>query len=755
MKVSRRRIVRYGSLLVALAVAVDAHGDVFELTEWRFSRDGKKWLNVSVPHDWAIAGPFDKEIDKQVVRIQENEETRATEKTGRTGSLPWIGRGTYKRSVEIPVGTAWASVVFDGAMSEPEVFWDDRKIGEWKNGYAPFEVELPVAPGTHELRVDLNNRAKSSRWYPGAGLYRSVALRLGGEVGIRTWGQSIWIPDLETVVVKTELRNPNGADVVISHRVLDADGRQVASGASPLKIPSVKAWSPECPYLYTLETVVRAGGRVVDARRERFGMRTVEYGPGFFKLNGVKRKFKGVCLHHDLGPFGAAFNEDAFRRQIVLLKEMGCDSIRTAHNIPAPGQLAICDELGMMVVAESFDAWELPKVENGYNLWFRDWWRRDLAQLVLMARNHPSVVMWSIGNEVPDQKFTRGAELTRQMQDCIHALDPDPKRLVTQGTSSMPQAIESGVIGSMEIPAVTYRLQFYEAIHAATERQGMVLGVETASTVSSRSVYKFPDEPRSMKTYEDGQCSGYDTECCIWSNLPDDDWAMQEDRDWTIGEFVWTGFDYLGEPTPYDAYWPSRSSYFGIFDLAGIPKDRFWLYRAHWNKASPTLHLVPHWTWPGREGRQTPVYVYTSYPSAELFVNGKSQGVKTFDRSSRLDRYRLRWRNVIYEPGELTVVAYDSQGQVAARQTVRTADAFARFHEEAKDFGRLRFVTVSAIDAKGELCPDFSGYYTVDVPQGWRFRAICNGDATSLESFVEPGMHLFKGKAVYVLERIE
>lgn len=746
--------VLVGLMAVGCADAVFAQTHEVPLTNWQFSRDGGAWQVVTVPHDWAIAGPFDSAIDKQVVRIVENQETNATEKTGRTGSLPWIGRGVYRRRLEIPAEAQWASLVFSGAMSEPEIWLDGKKVGEWKFGYTPFEVELPVTSGgVHELEVRLQNRPRSSRWYPGAGLYRPVALRWGGAVGIRTQGQALHTPDLETLVVTTDVRRPEDVAAAVSYRVLDAAGREVASGASPLKIPKARAWSPEAPYLYTLETRVTVNGEIADVRRDRFGVRTVSYGKDGFRLNGIRRKFKGVCLHHDLGPLGAAFDGDAFRRQVVLLKEMGCDAIRTAHNIPAPEQLAICDELGLMVMAESFDAWERAKVERGYNLWFRDWWRRDLRQLVLSARNHPSVVMWSIGNEIPDQDSPRGAELTQELQTFVHTLDPDPNRLVTQGASRMPAALDSGVIAVMEIPALTYRLPFYEACYRASS-SGLMLGAETASTVSSRGVYTFPDEPQSMKMHADGQCSGYDVEHCAWSNLPDDDFAMQDDRDWTIGEFVWTGFDYLGEPTPYDTYAPSRSSYFGILDLAGLPKDRYWLYRARWNRSAPTLHVLPHWTWPGREGKVTPVYVYTSYPSAELFVNGQSQGRRTFDRSSRLDRYRLRWRDVVYEPGEIRVVAYDEQGRAAAEKTVRTAGAFARFDETARDFGRLRFVTVTAVDAQGTPCPDECRVYEVRVPAGWRFKAICNGDATSHESFVVPKMRLFKGRLVYILERI-
>ena len=765
MKLSDHRIISC-TLEMPTSAALPGPG-VAALTDgWEFRREGGEWGEVAVPHDWAISGPFDREIDKQVVQIVENQERKATEKTGRTGSLPWIGRGEYRRRIRLDAETEWAALEFDGAMSEPEVFLDGERIGGWKYGYTPFAVEIPAekvkAAKERELElvVKLENRPLSSRWYPGAGLYRPVRLRQGRAFGVRPWGQSIYTPDLGTVVVDTELRNPGGLDLDVEYAVKAPSGVVVARGKSPLRVANAKPWSPETPVLYTLETTVRdvkGGATVVETAK--FGIRTVEYGPDFFKLNGVKRKFRGVCLHHDLGPLGAAFNESAFRRQVRLLKDMGCDSIRTSHNIPSSDQLAICDEEGMMVMAESFDTWEKAKVKNGYNLFYGEWWKRDLEQLVRVSRSHPSVVMWSIGNEVPDQRTPRGAELTKEMQDFIHTLDPDKRRLCTQGASDMPTAIKSGVIAAMEIPAVTYRLPFYGQIHGVDESKPM-LGAETASTVSSRGVYKFPDEPRKMAMYDDGQCSGYDTECCVWSNLPDDDWAMQDDNAWTIGEFVWTGFDYLGEPTPYDTYWPSRSSYFGIFDLAGIPKDRAWLYRARWNESAPTLHVVPHWTWPGREGEKTPVYVYTSYPSAEVFVNGKSQGRKTFDRSSRLDRYRLRWRDVVYEPGELKVVAYGSDGQVAATEIVRTAGAPSHLVLEQEPHDSkpgditpsLVFVNVKVVDKDGNLCPDAAVPLNFKVTGNAVYRAACNGDATSLEVFTEPKMTTFKGRLVVVVE---
>ena len=737
-------------MLAAVVAAVAAEAaQVIKLSDgWEFRRAGGVWERVTVPHDWAIAGPFDKEIDKQIVAIVENGEKKAGEKTGRTGSLPFIGEGEYRRTVTIPSGTGYASLVFDGVMSEPEVFCDGVKVGEWKSGYNAFEVELPTKAGEHQILVKAKNRAESSRWYPGAGIIRPVKLVLGNAVGVKTWGSAIWSPDLKTVKVKTECRGAVGR---IAHRVLLGD-REVAASETGTLTGDFEPWSPENPRLYTLVTEVYAkDGTLADRKEERFGVRTLRYGDGKFLLNGTARKFKGVCLHHDLGPLGAAFDKDAFRRQMTLLKEMGCDSLRTSHNMPGEEQLEVCDELGIMVMAESFDSWQLAKVKNGYNLFFDDWWKKDVRNLVEKCRNHPSVVMWSIGNEVYEQNTDAGAALSRALQEECHKYDPDPNRKVTQGLSWMPNAIKNGLNAVMEIPAVTYRLPFYEAMYKDT-KTGIVLGAETASTVSSRGEYFFPVVPTNCPSHANLQCTSYDVEWTPWSNLPDDDWATQDDHPWTIGEFVWTGFDYLGEPYPYDTAWPSRSAYFGILDLAGIPKDRYWLYRSRWNETSHTLHLVPHWTFPGREGQVTPVYCYTDFDEAELFVNGKSQGRIRKNPKSRLDRYRLRWNDVVYQPGELKVVAYDRNGAAALTKTVRTAGAPAKVTLEKRRFGKLLFVTAKIVDANGTLCPDAADNLSVSCGRGLRFKAICNGDATSLESFVEPHMKAFHGQLVAIFE---
>ena len=732
-----------------LALALVASARETLLADWEFSQDGRPWKAVVVPHDWAIAGPFDLEHDKQTVRIVENGEEKPSEKTGRTGSLPWIGKGEYRRTVEIPAGTGYAALLFDGAMSEPEVFFDGVKVGEWKNGYNAFEVPLPAKAGRHEVRVKLTNRPLSSRWYPGAGLIRPVKLILGNRDGIATWGNAIWTPDLGTVRVRTDCR---GNVTRLAYRILDGEGKTVASSKTGVLKGSFEPWSPESPVLYTLVTEAYGkDGRLVDRREDRFGVRTLGYGKRGFLLNGKPRKFKGVCLHHDLGPLGAAFDKDAFRRQMTLLKEMGCDSLRTSHNMPGEGQLEVCDELGFLVMAESFDSWARAKVANGYNLFFGDWWRKDIENLVKKGRNHPSVAMWSIGNEIPEQGDAAGVAVIREMQELCHRFDPDPGRKVTQGLSWMPQAIRSGWNAAMEIPAVTYRLPFYEAMYT-NSAAGFVLGGETASTVSSRGEYYFPVTVTDRPYHANGQCSGYDVEYCCWSNLPDDDWAVQDDNPWTIGEFVWTGFDYLGEPTPYDDASASHSSYFGIFDLAGLPKDRYWLYRSRWRTDDHTLHLVPHWTFPDRVGKVTPVSCYTDFDEAELFVNSKSQGRRKKNKASRLDRYRLRWNDVVYEPGELKVVAYDAAGRAAMTEVVRTAGSVRSLKLEKRRFGKLLFVTVSAVDGQGTLVPSAADEIRVSAGQGLRFKAIASGDATSLEPFVRPQMKLFHGQLVAIFE---
>ncbi|HEX9600404.1 MAG TPA: DUF4982 domain-containing protein, partial [Mariniflexile sp.] len=471
--------------------------------------------------------------------------------------------------------------------------------------------------------------------------------------------------------------------------------------------------------------------------------------------NGEVRKFKGVCLHHDLGPLGTAINKAALRRQLTILKDMGCDAIRSSHNMPSFEQLELCDEMGFMFLAESFDEWAKPKVKNGYNRFFEAYAEKDIVNLVQATRNHPSIVMWSSGNEVPDQWGEAGVKRAKWLQDIFHR--EDPTRPVTVGMDQVKATMESGFGALLDVPGLNYRLHLYED---AFEKfpQGFILGSETASTVSSRGIYKFPVVQEKNKQYDDLQCSSYDLEACSWSNVPDEDFVLQDDKPWVIGEFVWTGFDYLGEPTPYDGSWPSRSSYFGISDLAGLAKDRFYLYRSRWNTADETLHVLPHWNWEGREGETTPVFVYTNYNSAELFVNGKSMGIQKKHASTAQNRYRLMWMDVKYDPGTLKVVAFDDEGNPVAEKEIHTAGKPYRIilkpdrkaiKADAKD---LSFVEVSVVDKNGIPCPDATNQLKFKVKGAGTYRAACNGDATSLELFHLPTMKLFSGKLVVLVQ---
>ena len=744
------------------------------LTEgWQFSRDNASWKSVNIPHDWAIAGPFDKKWDLQYVAIEQNGEKEKSEKSGRSGALPWIGEGHYRTSVTLPQGYTNATLMVDGAMSNAHVRVNGKELAYWPYGYNAFNVNIPLTPeiSTLNIEIDLNNVEESSRWYPGGGLYRPVRLLLNGDTRFEPWQTYIRTIDATekqaTLEVKAKVIGKQGKTEAL---LADAEGRIVASASVPptkdgnmmmrLWFDNPKLWSPESPYLYTLTMNQYADGKLLDTESHKVGIRTISVTKeGGFQLNGKSRKIKGVCLHHDLGPLGAAENKAALIRQIKTMKAMGCDAIRTAHNMPSTMQMDICDSLGMMVMAESFDMWIYPKCKNGYAKFFKEWSDRDIENLVLHHRNHPSIIMWSIGNEIPEQWSEEGVKISRHLQDICHRLDPS--RTVTQGMDRAEAALKSGFAQVMDVPGFNYRVHKYEK-NIAQLPQGFLLGSETASTVSSRGVYKFPVVVSDNAVYADGQCSSYDTEYCSWSNLPDDDWRCQEDYPWVIGEFVWTGYDYLGEPTPYDTYWPSRSSYFGICDLAGLPKDRYYLYRSHWRTDDHTIHVLPHWTWPGREGKVTPVYCYTDAPVAELFVNGKSQGRISHNKESRLDRFRLRWNNVKYQPGELRVVAYNADGSVMGETKVKTAGEPAALQLDVEcpssddntlkaDGSDLAYITVSLTDKAGTFCPTLDDDITLSVEGAGTFEAACNGDATSLQSMREPTMKLFSGKAVFVV----
>lgn len=791
------------------------------LKEWDFRKNHEctasdGWQRVCVPHDWAIDGPFDRNNDLQTVAVIQNGETVPTEKNGRTGALPYMGKGCYRTLVNVEKleGRSF-TLLFDGAMSEAQVLVNGEKVCEWPYGYNSFHCDITsyLHKGDNTIIVLLENQPFSSRWYPGAGLYRKVRLVETSDIHVPVWGICVRTTHIEkeyaVVNLSAEIAGAeNNMEFDIETTMLAADGNIVAQRSDSRKlyaenvlqqnitVDNPSLWSPENPALYTAKTKIYRNGQLLDSVCTRFGIRSAEFiaDKGFF-LNGERRVIHGVCQHHDLGPLGAAVNRSALRHQLEMLKDMGCDAIRTSHNMPAEELAELCDEMGFMLMPEAFDEWDVAKCQNGYHRFFGEWAEKDMVNMVRHFRNSPSVIMWSIGNEVPTQRADDGYRTAARLQAICHR--EDPTRPVTCGMDQYGYVISNSFASVIDIPGFNYKPRRYLDAYSKLP-QGIILGSETASTVSSRGVYHLPSEfgvhgldslLGAGRRYSDHQSSSYDTDFCPWSNIPDVDFAADEDYPWMVGQFVWTGFDYLGEPTPYDtASWPNHSSVFGIIDLASIPKDRFWLYRSQWNRESPTLHLVPHWTWPGHEGENIPVEVYTSYDKAELFVNGVSQGIVEKSRPTTSDpsapiasdselmrRYRLVWPDVIYEKGELKVVAYDSDGTPAMEQSVRTAgkpyalklspyigaasiDGVSFPVASAPESGvlpadgeELCYINVSVVDREGNPVPTDGRLVKASVGGVGTFEAVANGDPTCLESFKNPQMHLFSGQMTVIV----
>ena len=752
---------------------------------WKFSRgDGdyagvvyndSSWESVTVPHDWAINGPFDAKHDAQVVAIEQNLERRPSLKTGRTGGLPYVGVGWYRLNFDVPTFAEGkcAELLFDGAMSQAKVYVNGNYVGEWPYGYNSFHFDITKYVNedgkNNVLAVRLENLPESSRWYPGAGLYRNVHLIITEKVHVPVWGTQLICSEISEKSALINLKiDVKGADKIRTD-ILSPSGKKVASTTRSklvdnrlqqmIKVSKPQFWSPENPSLYKAITSVYSRGEKVDEYSTTFGIRTIELiaEKGFF-LNGKLRKIQGVCNHHDLGPLGSAVNEAALRRQLTILKEMGCDAIRTSHNMPAPELVRLCNEMGFMMMLEPFDEWDIRKCRNGYHLFFDQWAEKDMVNMIHQYRNDPSVIFWSIGNEVPSQCDESGYKTAKFLVDICNR--EDPTRITTCGMDQVLCVLKNGFADLLDVPGLNYRTHLYQQAYDELPHK-VVLGSETASIVSSRGVYKFPVKKTANIRYEDLQCSSYDLEYCSWSNVPDIDFALVQDNEWVIGQFVWTGFDYLGEPTPYNLM-PNHSSNFGIIDLASIPKDRYFLYRSVWRPDVETLHILPHWTWPGREGEVTPVFVYTNYPSAELFVNGKSQGRRAKNISDEQGRYRLMWNEVIYEPGEVKVVAYDAEGNAVANQSVRTAGKPDHIELKADrqtinaDGKDLSYIEVSVVDKDGNLCPSYSQLASFSTyGAAGHYRASANGDPTCLDLFHLPQMHFFNGKLTAIVQADE
>ena len=754
--------------------------------------DDSGWRSLNLPHDWGIEGPFKQEYP------------------GDTGKLPWWGVGWYRKHFMIGAADGGRRMYldFDGAMAYAAVWVNGHFVGGWPYGYTSFQLDLTpyVKAGTENVvAVRLDNPPDSSRWYPGGGIYRHVWVERTAPVHVAHWGTFVTTPavsrDAATVNVDIVLKNDSAEKIqaTVTTRVyeLGPDGRPAgeavatseaataeidptrgreAARSNLLTVNHPRLWDLRNPQRYVAVTTVEQNGKVVDRYETPFGIRTIRFDPdqGFF-LNGEHVRINGVCDHHDLGALGTAINTRALERQIQLLQEMGCNAIRTSHNPPAPELLELCDRMGMLVMDEAFDCWRHGKRPNDYQLLFNDWYEKDLRALVRRDRNHPSVIMWSIGNEIREQGEPDGWRIAAHLAGIVR--EEDRTRFVTSACNNVASGY-NGFQAALDVMGFNYKPQEYGKFHAWHPTQP-VLGSETASCVSSRGEYFFPVSDNKADGRADFQVSSYDLYAPRWALAPDREFRGLDEAPFAAGEFVWTGFDYLGEPTPYNAdatnllnfsdpaeqarmaqelkelgriTVPSRSSYFGILDLAGFKKDRFYLYQARWRSDLPMAHLLPHWNWPGREGQVTPVVVYTSGDEAELFLNGQSLGRRKMEPL----QYRLRWDDVKYQPGELRVVAY-KQGRKWAEDVVRTTGPAARVLLQADrgellaDGQDLAFVTVTIADQDGLLVPRSKNPVKFSVAGPGEIAAVDNGDATSFEPFQASERKAFNGLALVIV----
>jgi len=753
------------------------------------SFDDSQWRRLNLPHDWGIEGPFNQEY------------------AGSTGKLPWWGVAWYRKHLDVPASDQGRKIYLDvdGAMAYATVWVNGQFAGGWPYGYASWRVDLTPwlkFGADNIIAIRLDNPPDSSRWYPGGGIYRNVWLVKTAPVHVGHWGTYVTTPEVgaqaATVKIQVNVQNETDADsaVTVKNEIFElaangARGKSIASLATAgvkiaarqsqvsegqIIIPHPKLWSIEKPRRYIVVTSIGQNGKPVDRYETPFGIRTIQFTADHgFLLNGQRVPLNGVCDHHDLGALGAALNLRALERQVEILKAMGCNAIRTSHNPPAPELLDLCDRLGMLVMDESFDCWKRGKSQNDYHRLWDDWHEKDWRAELRRDRNHPSIIIWSIGNEVSEQNSPAGLEIAAELTRI--AREEDPTR-PTSAACNDGRAAFNGFQKHVGVFGYNYKPTGYGHAHEANPGLA-IYGSETASCISSRGEYFFPVTTNKNGGKADFQMSSYDLYAPPWATPPDWEFKGQDEFPYVAGEFVWTGFDYLGEPTPYNndtsnllnftdpaeqarmakeiqelgkIKVPSRSSYFGIIDLAGFPKDRYYLYQARWRPDFPMAHILPHWNWPDRAGQVTPVHVYTSGDSAELFLNGKSLGLKTKGQYE----YRLHWDDVAYQPGELKVVAY-KHGKKWATDVVKTTGPAARLKLQADrsllkaDGQDLSFVTVTIADQNGLLVPRSSNRVSFDLTGPGEIVATDNGDATSFASFQSHDRNAFNGLALVIV----
>ncbi len=752
--------------------------------------DDSEWRHLNLPHDWAIEGPFN--IDYN----------------GSTGKLPYWGIRWYRKTLELSQDDAGKQIYLDidGAMSYASVWCNGQYVGGWPYGYASFRLDLTPyikAGQKNVLAIRLDNPDDTSRWYPGSGIYRNVWLVKTSPVHVEQWGTFVRNQQVDSEIAVMEMgvniENHAGKDVQVklqtSVYLQGKDGRPVgeevtqsmtkdiaikkdswSSARFQFKVDKPKLWDIDTPNCYVAVSRVFMDGKEMDSYEIPFGIRTIEFthDQGFM-LNGQKVAIKGVCMHHDLGALGAAFNEVAAERQLRIMKEMGANAIRTSHNPPAPELVALCDRMGLMMQLELADTWQKGKRKNDYNLLFDDWSEADMRSLVRHYRNHPSVIMWSIGNEMPDQTTDQGVIIARNLTAYCH--DEDPTRPTSLGCNKR-DAVFRDIVNQVDIFGLNYFHKTYPVFKEQNPTRRYHAS-ETSSATSSRGEYFFPVTTDVNDSRSGFQLSSYDMTTIGWGCAPEVQFKMNEEYPFMSGEFVWTGFDYLGEPTPYNKdltnllnfsdpnelekarkeleelgkiKTPSRSSYFGIVDLCGFPKDRYYNYKSYWRPDVPTVHILPHWNWEERIGEITPVHIYTSGDAVELFLNGKSLG-----RREKAHSYdRLTWDDVRYEPGSLKAIAYKN-GQKWAEELVETTGKPAALQVTAEktelknDGTDLSFIRVAVVDSQGRVVPRSKNHLKFSVTGPAEIIATDNGDATSLLPFQLSERDAYNGLALVIL----
>jgi beta-galactosidase len=766
--------------------------------------DDLTWRPVNLPHDWMIEGvkgtnpqnmdgPFDKGSP-----------------AGGGGAFLNGGIGWYRKTFTLPAEAQGKEItlLFDGAYMNADVWLNGQHLGTHPYGFTSFYYDITSAlkhgGEKNALAVKLDVKQPSCRWYSGAGLYRDVWLIETAPAHVGMWGTYVTTPhiaaDHAQVHVQTTVRNDGAAPQTVSLKItiVDPRGKTVAETAMEqpaiqakgearfdrdLVVPKPQLWSVENPTLYKEVTELTAGGHVLDHTETSFGIRSFQFtvDKGFF-LNGKHVIIQGVCDHHDLGALGSAAYTRGIQRQLEILKSMGCNAIRTSHNPPAPALLDLCDRMGFVVMDEAFDEWKINKTTHGYGEFFDQWSEPDVVSMLDRDRNHPSIILWSIGNEIPEgfRDNAQAGPMAQRLAGFCHR--EDPSRPVTSACPGPPADWKDGLAKALDVFGINYSTYFYPAnspksrAHPPSDpsRYGGTLpmvGSETQSQIDTRGEYGLSvnvDGEVHVDMRPDHQVSCYDGYWPKWANNPDDEFIALNKAPWVAGEFVWTGFDYLGEPYPYP--WPARSSYFGIIDLCGFPKDRYYAFKARWG-GKPLVHMLPHWTWPGFEGKPIPVKVYTNAQSVELFLNGKSLGSKRFPEDceraisdpttgATKPTAHLGW-SVPYEPGELKAVATNN-GNIVASDIERTAgqpvkiDAVADRGKILSGDHDLSFIKISILDKQGNICPNASPELQFSLTgNAATIAGLDNGDPTNHEFFQGTRHKAFHGLALAILKSHE